>query len=167
MATKVSVDGKDYYWMSECGTSMSSPFAAGVFALWLQADASLIVNDVREIASLTASKSNVDASDPRWGAGNIDALAGLKEVLKRASINSVEHDETDVVTYLNNDQIQFSSIGTETIVVNLYTADGRLVMNRHESNDSLIIDVSMLNSGVYLAEIITNTGRRVHRIVVR
>lgn len=167
MAAKVSVDGKDYYWMSECGTSMSSPFAAGVFALWLQADASLTVNDVREIASLTASKSNVDVSDPRWGAGNIDALAGLKEVLKRASINSVEHDETDVVSYLNNDLIQFSSIGAETIGINLYTADGRLVMNRHESNDSLIIDVSMLNSGVYLAEIITNTGRRVHRIVVR
>lgn len=86
MAAEVTVDGRDYYWSSMCGTSMSAPFAAGVAACWLQADPTLSSSEIRDIAMKTARTDFVDFSDPRWGAGCIDALAGLRYILEKEAI---------------------------------------------------------------------------------
>lgn len=67
-------DGTDY-WMSLRGTSMSSPYAAGVYALWLADDPSLTPEQLRQRAIDTANADYDDIADPRWGAGCIDAVA--------------------------------------------------------------------------------------------
>lgn len=89
LTTKTNVDGIDYYWITECGTSISSPLAAGVFALWLQANPDLTVEEVREIAISTASQNVPNIANPQWGAGNLDAFAGLKEVIKRVGVENI------------------------------------------------------------------------------
>ena len=70
------------------GTSMSTPVAAGIVALWLQAakevDKQLTVNDVKTIMKETAIKdefttNGVNAS--HFGKGKIDALAGIQYIL--------------------------------------------------------------------------------------
>lgn len=82
------------YFIGECGTSMASPHAAGVFALWLQADPTLTPAELLEIATSTASVNGVDLADPRTGAGQIDAAAGLKAVLDNLGITDIDADTT-------------------------------------------------------------------------
>lgn len=72
------------YYQAECGTSMASPHAAGIFALWLEANPKLTPTDIRRIAIATAGQAGCDITDPRTGAGMIDAVAGLRMVLDEA-----------------------------------------------------------------------------------
>lgn len=75
-------DGKTYRWAAMSGTSMSTPCAAGIIALWLQACPTLTPEQVREIISETSRVDAFTQQNPvRWGAGKIDALAGLKMAL--------------------------------------------------------------------------------------
>ncbi|MCM1033711.1 MAG: S8 family serine peptidase [Odoribacter sp.] len=89
------------YYMATCGTSMASPHAAGIFALWLEADPTLSPSDLRDIAISTASSAGIDINDPRSGAGMIDAVAGLREVKRRAgtSFPEYEPEENDVMIF--------------------------------------------------------------------
>ena len=72
------------------GTSMATPVAAGIVALWLQASLeanaqhkNLTVNDVKEIMQLTAIKDSytAGANASHFGNGKIDALAGIQYIL--------------------------------------------------------------------------------------
>lgn len=76
-----------------CGTSMSCPNAVGVIALWLQADPTLSVNRVREIIKATADTDEMTrAQSCRFGAGKLNALAGLKMIArKEVAVSDVEY----------------------------------------------------------------------------
>lgn len=72
------------------GTSMATPVAAGIVALWLQASLdenaqhkNLTVNDVKEIMKETAIKDSfTDGTNAaQFGNGKIDALAGIQYIL--------------------------------------------------------------------------------------
>ena len=78
------VNGVEYTYSPDLGTSMSAPIVAGTIALWLQANPSLSVNDVREILKYSARQDEYvkPADRQRWGAGKLDAYAGLLHVLK-------------------------------------------------------------------------------------
>ena len=99
-ATKVDVitmNGKEYGMAMMSGTSMASPYMAGVAALWLEADPKLTCVEIRDIAMRTAIKDQYVTSGKfpaaKWGAGKVDAYAGLKEVLNRAT--SILRHEAD------------------------------------------------------------------------
>lgn len=73
------------------GTSMATPTAAGIVALWMQASLdenaqhkNLTVNDVKQIMKETAINDNfttTGANASHFGNGKIDALAGIKYIL--------------------------------------------------------------------------------------
>ena len=65
------------------GTSMATPFAAGVAALMLDADPTLSPDDIRQIMVETASKMP-GYSDYEVGAGYINAYAAVDKVFNRA-----------------------------------------------------------------------------------
>lgn len=67
-----------HYFAAECGTSMATPHAAGIFALWLEADPTLTPRRLRDIAIATARLYG--PADTRLGAGLIDASAGLRMI---------------------------------------------------------------------------------------
>lgn len=76
------------------GTSMSTPVAAGIVALWLQAARSvgkdLTVGEVKEIMAQTAINDSYTTTGPNashFGHGKIDALAGLHYILSNYSEN--------------------------------------------------------------------------------
>ncbi len=73
------------------GTSMATPTAAGIVALWLQASMdenaqhkNLTVNDVKTImkeTAITDAFTTTGANKDHFGNGKIDALAGVKYIL--------------------------------------------------------------------------------------
>ena len=80
---------------------MSSPFVAGVAALWLEADPTLSPAEIAEIATSTADRALADMSDPRRRAGTIDAAAGLAEIARRSSAASVSVEGNSRPQYFN------------------------------------------------------------------
>jgi hypothetical protein len=72
------------------GTSMATPCAAGIVALWLQAAKSvghsLTTTEVKTImkeTAITDSYTTTGANASHFGNGKIDALAGIKYILKK------------------------------------------------------------------------------------
>ena len=98
MVAKSTFKGREYPWLSMSGTSMSGPCAAGIVALWLQANPKLSPDDVKSVFKATAKPILVDGQSPNnvYGYGLIDAYAGIQEVLKQATgIQTVERPVAD------------------------------------------------------------------------
>lgn len=160
MTAKATVGGRDVYWGFEGGTSMATPYVAGIIALWLQADPSLTAEDVLDIATSTAKTDYPDISDPRWGAGQIDALAGIKKVLKLSGVNDVSTDgngRLPLITYRNG-QINVAFPGVNNLGVEVFTIDGRQVASVKALDDTVSIDASTFAKGVYICRV--NIGQR-------
>jgi hypothetical protein len=66
------------------GTSMATPCAAGITALWLQVKPTLTPADVKEVMQETAIKDSYVTGTyaNMFGQGKIDALAGVKYILE-------------------------------------------------------------------------------------
>ncbi|MDE5609306.1 MAG: S8 family serine peptidase [Bacteroidales bacterium] len=82
----VTRNERTYYFGNMQGTSMASPAAAGIIALWLQADPTLNVDKVRSILKETAldypEAYTPGQPENTWGYGKIDALGGLQYIFK-------------------------------------------------------------------------------------
>ncbi|MBR1881433.1 MAG: S8 family serine peptidase, partial [Muribaculaceae bacterium] len=74
-------DGSRYGSMS--GTSMATPTASGIVALWLQADPTLTPERVKAVMQSSAIKDTYTngAHAARFGGGKLDALAGLQQLV--------------------------------------------------------------------------------------
>jgi len=90
----VFIDGVEYPYCPDLGTSMSAPVVTGAVALWLQANPELSTADVRNVLRKTSYKdSYVKSGDAtRWGSGKLDINAGMRYVLniedKNGDVNS-------------------------------------------------------------------------------
>lgn len=75
---------EEFPYVGMSGTSMSTPFVAGVIAQWMQHFPHLDATMVRDIISHTAIRDTYVSSGntERWGYGKIDALGGLKYILQ-------------------------------------------------------------------------------------
>lgn len=152
---KATVGGRDYYWKAETGTSMSTPLVAGAIALWLEADPTLTITDVKDIIAQTSKRDEfVEAGNPvQWGAGKFDALAGLKEVIRRSGIQGITVDS-------NNDRLIFTHAGNgvydifvgdaSELDVKVYNLAGATVYSRKFDGCEASADFSSLASGVYV-----------------
>lgn len=72
--------------VSNSGTSMACPHAAGVAALMYQADPTLTIAQVRLLAEETALDLGDKGKDPKFGSGLIDSYKIVKKVLKKARL---------------------------------------------------------------------------------
>ena len=86
------VGGKKYYYDEMPGTSMSSPYVAGVIALWLEAYPNLDIDKAKETFAETSIRDEyTGAFTPNnvAGHGKIDAFKGLAYLLGKPT--STEH----------------------------------------------------------------------------
>ena len=77
------------------GTSMSCPTVSGIITLWLQADPTLTLDDIKEVLAATSRNDEFTVDNPiRWGYGKIDAAAGIEYIKKATTaVNSIESDK--------------------------------------------------------------------------
>lgn len=82
--SSVILDGVEYPYYSNQGTSMSAPIVAGTVALMLQLNGELGPMAVREALHRSACiDSYVTNGDPaRWGFGKLDAAAAIEDVVR-------------------------------------------------------------------------------------
>ena len=158
MTASVTSGSKTYYWGNMQGTSMAAPYAAGTFAMWLEADPTLTVDEIRDIAKSTAyTDSYVTSGNPvQWGAGKLDALTGIKKVLDLASVGSIlaDDDRNFIVTATDGGYNVFVA-GEAALNVEVYDMTGRVVASANADGNSVDIATSHLSGGIY---IISATG---------
>lgn len=164
-----SLYNRDSYYYPMQGTSMSSPFVAGVVALWLEAWPDMTVSQCHDIIDAT-SKFETTMESKRWGAGKIDALAGLKMAIQNsASLNNVQADITDknlVIENLGGRQYEISLVNTSKITVNVYNTQGGLVLSNSANADSVTIDASQLVDGIYVVAVSTPDGQVSRKLAI-
>ncbi len=157
------------YWCQSTGTSMSSPAFAGSIALWLQANPKLTIDEVIDIATATATKDQQTATTGnavQWGAGKFNALAGLKEVLKRLGVNDIRVDQQGIlVTPSGNKTYEISVPGAKNINVRLVAMTGAIVRDINANGDAYSLDLADAPAGVYVLSV--NNGAYAERILVR
>ena len=102
------VDGAEYPYYANQGTSMSAPLVAGTVALMLQVNPSLGVDDVRRVLKRTAVVDDFVGHGNRqqWGSGKLDAAAAVLEVINNTFLpGDVNHDGevgvADVMALIN------------------------------------------------------------------
>lgn len=158
------------YWKQEVGTSMSTPFVAGSIALWLEADPTLNVAEVKDIIQRTAVRDRqVEATreQKRWGAGKFSAIGGLKEVIRHAGVQGVDadgHNDRLILTREGDRSYKVFVGNAARIDAAVYTADGRLVKQTSSQGDEAVIDMSDVASGLYIINV---NGRHSAKIAVK
>lgn len=129
------------------GTSMATPVAAGIVALWMQAAQSigmdLTVNDVKNIMAQTAIKDEftdgINAS--HFGNGKIDALGGIQYILK--SVNSpVVRATPKNIDFGNKNNLNDQQ--TKTLTVKGMKLEGDVTISLADANGVYTIDKTTL-----------------------
>lgn len=154
----VTAASRKNYWSHMGGTSMAAPAAAGILALWLSADPTLTPAELRDIAVSTARKDSYvtegsSQAPYQWGAGKIDAYAGLKEVIgRRAGVGNVVLDGADELLLRDRGDNCFDMTipGASCLAVCVADMSGRIMISASYDGDNGVVDMSGLASGVYI-----------------
>ena len=153
-----NVDGEDYPYAWAAGTSMACPMVSGIIALWLEADPTLSMEDIRDIIRQTArmDEAMLEADPVKVGAGKIDAYEGLKEVLRRkaAGIQGVEADDNRlVVSQAGERGVKVFLAGAKKLRAEVFTMAGVKVLEQTTNGDEALLDLSGKNKGSYVIRV--------------
>lgn len=139
------------------GTSMSSPFVTGTVALWLQANPKLTPSDVRNILNASSRHDqytgNADSCDRnKWGAGKIDAYAGLQIAAGKTGISDMQADvqQMSITTdrAARTAKVMYAAKGNATL--SIYTTTGQKVATQTLTTSGQTVSLSQLTHGVYV-----------------
>lgn len=152
-------DERTYAWRADTGTSLSSPIVAGIIALWLQADPTLTPQDIKGIFQRTARHPDPSLSYPNalYGYGEIDAYAGLLDIIGASSIEGISHEQPRNISFAlqgHNLLIHFAQ-PTDAIHIYIYSTDGKQVhsaMLPHAEGE-VQLTLPTLSRGVYVVQI--------------
>lgn len=158
---------RNYYFGESSGTSMSAPMAAGIIALYLEANPLATPEEVLTRLEATALKDpfTSDNPDPNiWGYGKIDAHA----LLKSSFLSSVENNESErKLVYPNpTSDLLFINIEGEKLIriTNLLGE----VCNQFNTNTTAI-SLKGLPSGIYVVSVYSSQEVLLHegRVVLQ
>lgn len=153
--------GRTYAWNANSGTSMASPIAAGVIALWLQACPTLTPHDVMHIISHTSRRVDPTLSYPNnlYGYGEINAYAGLLYILGIDGVTGISHSTPhDVaISPLSGGRLKlaFASQPSQSLTATVYSLSGNIIDSQSfmPTADSHVLQLPASASGVVVVQI--------------
>ena len=159
------------HWQPMQGTSMASPFAAGVIALWLEAAPNLKVKDIKDILQETSTRDFlINAEIEKWGAGKLNALAGVKKAIEvgNAGVNDVVTDvDKALVTTADGRNYEIFVAGAKKVEATVYSLAGLGVAGAAADNNTLTLDAGNVAPGVYVLGIVTDKGTETRKIMIK
>lgn len=145
------IDGETYYWGSDAGTSMSTPYLAGIVATWLEADPTLTVDDVRRALEATNTLDVPDPDNPRHGGGWFRPVEGLRHVLGNVGVGSLRQEAPTLRIVPSGDAVEIYNPGCAEVSVEVFSASGVRLLSAPPCAMSIIKkDLSTLPSGLYI-----------------
>lgn len=148
------------------GTSMASPFAAGVIGLWLEAAPSLTIAQVKDVIK-NSSVSQL-GNKARWGAGKIDALAGMKYVLNNyAGLTDISLDRNDVFVNVDGNSYEVYVAGANRVTASIYSLSGLCVAQAAAGDDTVTVSADGVAPGVYVLRVDSDRLTQSRKIVVK
>ena len=158
LSAVANVNGIDYPYAWAAGTSMACPMVSGIIALWLEADPTLSMEDIRDIIRQTArmDEAMLEADPVKVGAGKIDAYEGLKEVLRRktSGIDGVQGDDNRlVVSQAGERGVKVFLAGAKKLRAEVFTMSGVKVLDQTTNGDEALLDLSGKNKGSYVIRV--------------
>ena len=154
------------------GTSMASPFVAGIVATWLQAYPQLTPEQLHEIVQNTARKDSFTATAPdsNWGYGKINALDGLRQCIEKQETGCVSvampFDGTVRITD-GNIVLGFARDTQATLCLTSMTGSTLFSkqLGKRSAGETLSVAVPQLPKGVYLLSVKTPTATKTFKFV--
>ena len=174
---KFTWNGREYDFGYMQGTSMASPFIAGVMATWLQAFPSMTPEQAREILQKTARHDSFTGDvtpSNQWGYGKIDAYEGIKESIRIES--GVESNRIDNLSHVaivgDNHVTVLFGYADSHVRIQLYNLQGACVATRAigkvAAGEEVTVDLDDFAAGIYMLRIMGgNTKSMVKKIIVQ
>jgi len=155
------------------GTSMASPFVAGVAALMLQNDSSLTPSQVKSQIMNTAQDWATPGPDIDYGAGRLDAYKAISGTISKPTVpshyyisDSLSVTNTSDDWYINVTNTSYPIAATVIMTnwpsydfyVNLYNPSGTIVDYSRDSLRQETILYSPTSTGVYKLRVYSSSG---------
>ena len=154
------------------GTSMASPFVAGIVATWLQAYPQLTPEQLHEIVQNTARKDSFTATAPdsNWGYGKINALDGLRQCIEKqeTGCESIGMPFDGTVRIADgNILLGFARDTQATLCITSMTGSTLFSkqLGKRSAGETLSVAVPQLPKGVFLLSVKTPTATKTFKFV--
>lgn len=171
MCASTTYNGNTEYWGPMQGTSMATPFMSGVAALWLSADPTISVEDLKKVIAFTSTKFTPTSVEieARQGAGKVSADKGLQYILTQKSIGAigtVNGDEMALSAYVENGTLFLVLAGADGFNASLTDMQGRTIMQNHSSTNTLSLPISGLQRGIYILRVVSGNHHITRKLTI-
>lgn len=158
----------EWYWGPMQGTSMSSPYVAGVCALWLEAAPDLTGRQIREIVMKTASLPTVDPTNPQWGGGVLNAAEGLKMAREMSRVTSVgtvpgTDGENSVAIKAGEGRVHITSLTSPVASITVATPSGMTLYSGEPMSHDVNVDLTTDSPSIGILRLCLTDGTVVTR----
>ncbi len=160
----INFNGRTYGFCQLSGTSMSSPFVAGVAALVLEANPYLTPEQVKSILKETAYQDEFteEGTEIRFGAGKVDAYQAVLRALNYTGV--AQHSVSDSRCRVYPNPVSSSAYvviesDASNLEAMLYDMSGRQLMSKTMTSGVNKLDMQVYAPGCYFIKI--NDGKNI------
>lgn len=151
-----------HYWGPYGGTSMASPYAAGVVALMKQINPDLTSAEIiKRIQDSNDTENHAYSTDPRNGQGFLHSSQLLLNLISDipTSVETITGGEAKYLATVNNGDIHIINPDQHSIKIEIYSTDGICLVSKIYNNEKNIShNIADLPSALYLIRISSPTA---------